>query len=180
MDDSATKPIDQERLLSLIRRWMPDSAAPAENTLLHTTVAPVSEPEASSPPPPDAQPMEMSSLLQRCMGDDKFVHTMLGKFQQTLRESLTAIEQAMSCGNADATSKSAHKLKGSASYLSAEPVRYFAAEIETLTQNGSMQGAEESLSQLRPQVQRCVDFIQRILAPASKGSECEALEFAED
>jgi signal transduction histidine kinase/CheY-like chemotaxis protein len=180
MDDYATKPIDQGRLLSLIRRWIrpadkPTTDAPTQAD--EPTVEAVPPPVA--PPAPDAQPIEMASLLERCMGDEKFVHTMLDKFQVTLRDSLAAIEQAIRSANADATSKTAHKLKGSASYLSAEPVRFFAAEIETLSKDGSLTQAEELLSHLRPQVQRCLDFIHEFLTPAQTEPELEALEFAE-
>jgi signal transduction histidine kinase/CheY-like chemotaxis protein/HPt (histidine-containing phosphotransfer) domain-containing protein len=188
MDDYATKPIDQVRLLSLIRRWMRPAESPIEALIddaepiteeaaaSEPTVEPIAEP---TPPAPDAKPIKMDSLLELCMGDEKFVRTMLDKFQATLGDSLAAIEQAISSADADATSKSAHKLKGSASYFSAEPIRYFAAEIETLSKNGSLAGAEELLSQLRPQVQRCLDFIHEFLTPAQPEAELEALEFAD-
>jgi HPt (histidine-containing phosphotransfer) domain-containing protein len=121
----------------------------------------------------------MQSLVTRCVGDEKFAYTMLDKFQQSLRESVVAIEQAFAASNADNTAKSAHKLKGSASYLSAEPIRYYAAEIETLSRTGSLDGVEESLANLRPQVQRCLDFIQQHLSPRPAEPEFDALEFAD-
>jgi signal transduction histidine kinase/CheY-like chemotaxis protein/HPt (histidine-containing phosphotransfer) domain-containing protein len=190
MDDYATKPIEQNKLFSLIHRWMRPAA---QNEAPTVSVEPIAEPAtgvaafapstesvpAQSPPAADAPPIEMQSLVTRCVGDEKFAYTMLDKFQQSLRESVVAIEQAFAASNADNTAKSAHKLKGSASYLSAEPIRYYAAEIETLSRTGSLDGVEESLANLRPQVQRCLDFIQQHLSPRPAEPEFDALEFAD-
>jgi ammonium transporter, Amt family len=116
------------------------------------------------------RPIDVAALLDRCVGDAEFVQLMLEKFRSTSVTMLNTISQAVDAGDAKQMGWYAHNIKGAAANLSAESVRSIAGRLEELGHRGEMEQAEEILSELKREMERCVAYIPTVNAQMQKES----------
>ncbi len=136
MDQYITKPIRREDLIAALR------------TALRTEA-----------------PISFDELLHRC-GDDRQVATeVLRTFAKRGSEDVRRIVAAVSQGPSQ-TSAAAHRIKGAASTLAAHPLSRIADAIEETARSQKPHRRQEysqSLNQLEAEMNRCIDWIEKLL-----------------
>jgi HPt (histidine-containing phosphotransfer) domain-containing protein len=73
--------------------------------------------------------LDIERFLKRCMGNRELAGRLLSKFEQQTEVDLEAIRTGMRSGDISSLRAAAHRLKGAAANLSAEPVRACAAAL---------------------------------------------------
>ena len=143
VNDFVAKPVDLDRLLVVLARWITSSAPPPP---------PPPVPAAMEPPPtslgPSAFPLiagiDSSRAERHFDGDPEFFLTLLGRFAIDLEGEVAGIEASLDQGDAQAARGRLHKLKGMAGNLGA-------TELETATRQLEMaiKGGEADLGEPR-------------------------------
>jgi PAS domain S-box-containing protein len=172
MDNYVTKPIDPETLIKTIQGMVtvksavestpgPESSeVPDSHAQKDPGLRSASDP-ASVPCAVEQQviPIDVPSLLKRCMGKASLAEKLLGKFEQQVTEQLESIRETIADHDQATLTRIAHTIKGSAANLSAEGIRGAAAELEHLFKNASYDDAEKCLNRLGEEIQRCAAFL---------------------
>jgi two-component system sensor histidine kinase/response regulator len=144
MDDYLTKPVQLEKLKTVLEQWLPDVAVappPPDADILSYTIITSAEQDTVS------KPMDVS-VLAELVGDDPEV---ISEFLQDFRSSATQIaaelKTAYEAGQAAQVGALAHKLKSSARSVGALALGELCAEIE---QAGKTDRRIETLAALLP------------------------------
>jgi HPt (histidine-containing phosphotransfer) domain-containing protein len=157
MDEYLTKPLDPAVLLATIRRLLAERPPAAE---------PAAE-EAAPPAPASDAPIDVQSLLGRCMNDIDFVQSVLGQFRDASTDQVERLAASVGAKDADEAARLAHALKGTAANLSATRVRSIAARLEELGKAGELSDAGQLVNDLRTEVRRCLAYIPQAVEAAS-------------
>ncbi|HZZ41946.1 MAG TPA: ATP-binding protein [Tepidisphaeraceae bacterium] len=164
MDGYVTKPINPEELFEAIRTVLAGAAA-----------APVAI--APLPTPVETTPIDVESLLSRCMSDAAFAIQTLQKFQQRAIGDVELLRQGIAAGDIDKTTRLAHNLKSVAAHTGAGPLRKIAFEIEQAGIRRDLQFMSEQLTALDLEARRCASFVpdaMKQLNPALTASSNKA------
>jgi signal transduction histidine kinase/DNA-binding response OmpR family regulator/HPt (histidine-containing phosphotransfer) domain-containing protein len=108
--------------------------------------------------------VEFDSLLKRCLGNRELPKKLLTKFHARLPQELTQLAAAVTAGDCAQVSALAHRLKGAAANLSAEPLREAAAELESLGRNGDLTDADIWVARLSAEGSRFLREVLRLAA----------------
>ena len=158
MDDYISKPLDPERLINVI-----------EANLRR----PEERPPAGSPAAPERPaavptvPIDLAAMCRRFESKRTVIESILRKFETEAPRMLDEIEQSLKAEDFETASRTAHSLKGAASYLSAEHLRKTAAELEALATETDRPKAEACLIRLRGETERCLRAIPQLLAASA-------------
>jgi PAS domain S-box-containing protein len=159
MDDYISKPYEPAQFLAKIAKW-----CPAPHGIQDTTSArlPLPSTQSQNPPTPPREVLheevtakatvtaiDFESLLQRVLDDRELALGLLKKAAENLAKDLDEIFLAIQTHNADQLKKSAHKLKGSAGNLSAEPLRQACEDLELTGRNATWDKVPEQAEILR-------------------------------
>ncbi|HEX5242503.1 MAG TPA: Hpt domain-containing protein, partial [Tepidisphaeraceae bacterium] len=179
MDDYLSKPLQPEKLLAMIERFIsrskfqtkaaPTPAAPSDARGEAISVAP-----NTNRPSQTRVPIEVASLLHRCLGRPDFAEKVLSKFRVQSVETLQALVNALDQNNAEATTRGAHTLKGMAATVAAEPLRLAAAEAEAKARAGQWDAVRQQLDTLREELDSCLAYIPSALSAASDAAGAPA------
>jgi two-component system, sensor histidine kinase and response regulator len=112
-------------------------------------------------------PIELVSLMRRCLDDNGFCAMVLHKFAVRSSDQLAALERALESANALELARQAHTLQGVAANLSALALRDRAEELEAAAARGDLQTARRALEHTRRELSRCVTAIPALLARVS-------------
>jgi HPt (histidine-containing phosphotransfer) domain-containing protein len=112
-------------------------------------------PPLTSPQPVFDEPIDLPSLLRRCLDDAHFCAMILHKFAARSMDQLSALERALESGNSVELAREAHTLQGVAANLSADGARQQAKELERVARAGDLKAARKSLEAVRGEVDRC-------------------------
>lgn len=118
-------------------------------------------PETFTPlpsPPPHAdldEPIDLASLLRRCLDDVTFCGMILHKFAARSEDQLAALHRALESGNAIELAREAHTLQGVAANMSAAGMRARADDLERAARAGDFSAARELYAAARGEVDRC-------------------------
>jgi HPt (histidine-containing phosphotransfer) domain-containing protein len=102
-------------------------------------------------------PIEIESLLARCMGDKDFTREMLGLFRDQFTQHLAALEAGVAAGDCEAVRKTVHSMKGSAANLSAAALTKACAAIELAAKSGQLPPAS-AVAALKDEFQRVLVY----------------------
>lgn len=155
MDDYASKPLDLKRLLQLIdsylvrRGWADSQTDPAR-----VDAAGASAEDAAERP---SHPFDMESLLKRWGNDRKFAEDLIAKFMARTPADVEKLREAVAAHNAAEVQRTAHGIKGAAGYVSADRLREFAAQLESMAREGDLSGADACLRELDAELHRCAE-----------------------
>jgi Amt family ammonium transporter len=182
MTDYLSKPFDPFQLVRTIEHYLDRvrqpgevseaAAAPSDTPLQAANVEPVepSEPfvwnneieEQTNEELPLV--VDFDSLLKRCLGNRELPKKLLQKFHARLPQELTQIAAAVTAGDSAQVTALAHRLKGAAANLSAEPLREAAAELESLGRAGDLTGADVWVTKLSAEGSRFLRDVLRMAA----------------
>jgi Amt family ammonium transporter len=160
MDGYLSKPIVPEEMIRTIESAL---SPQAQSGTPGPDVG--AEPAASPVSPADGRPpFDLDELLKRCMGSRDFMARMLDKFASSVEADLEQLEQSLSGGDLEKTSRVAHMLKGMGANLSAHGVRQAALELERICRTGRRDETPGALARLQAEVRRCLDYVPEALA----------------
>jgi two-component system sensor histidine kinase/response regulator len=170
MTDYLKKPLNREELFDALERFLshldeaPEGEAAAiEQEPERPAAAPVA---ASTPAPgvPAAAPWNRDAVAERFMGDWDFVQVLLEKFERQADIDVQQLEQRVAAHDAEQTAQLAHRLKGAAASLSAEPLAAAAARLEALGRKQALDEIEDCFAELRDELERFRSYHREVLA----------------
>ena len=168
MDFHLAKPLDVQAMTQAIQKF----------TRCTETAQPTNEPAAplSSPQEPASTPetakqadeggvpvLDEAALRQRCMGKPDLIRLILGKLEESVPKTVTALEAAASAGDHAATASNAHLLKGSAATAGAMALSAAAAKVEKAARNKDAEAVTLARAELRTARDQLVEKISSLI-----------------
>jgi PAS domain S-box-containing protein len=135
MDDYVTKPIDADQLLERL-----ESVSPARDGAGQAAAA-----EA----PATFKAFTLDAALQRTRGKRALLRQLVQLLLQDLPETLAGLESALAANDARQVERSAHRLRGAAFTVCAEPLAAAAAELELAARNAELARMQEGFGELQ-------------------------------
>ena len=108
------------------------------------------------------------AALDRLDGDVELFADLLAYYFADGPSFLTAIDDAVSAGNADAVHRSAHRLKGMLANFDARQAILAAAELETMGRDNALAGARDANHRLHHEVQRVTALLESFCRPEGR------------
>ncbi|HET6249865.1 MAG TPA: ATP-binding protein [Tepidisphaeraceae bacterium] len=189
MDGYVTKPINPKELFAAIRSIVPAKIADGENRPAATSAplpakpaAPVSQSAAPAEPihcdePSDQAPIDIESLLIRCMKDAAFAKRTLEKFDRRASEDVELIRKGIAAGDLEGATRMARNLNSVASQVSAAALGKIAWEIEQAGARHDATFALEQLERLAREAKRCSAFIPQAIDQMARRPGAETRNF---
>jgi HPt (histidine-containing phosphotransfer) domain-containing protein len=173
MNDYLSKPIEATQLNKMIDQWVsrepsgsaskrtgaktPADSAPAKQPdKVHSESAPAAK---NAKPTSQAPPLDVDKAVLAVGGDRALFDEALQAFLSNLDRMMDRLRSAVREQDAESLHATAHSLKGGASTIAAESVRFVAARLEELGSKGQVQSACELARELESEVVRLQDFV---------------------
>jgi signal transduction histidine kinase/CheY-like chemotaxis protein len=137
MNDYISKPFDRIKLIEKIAYWVAADRTQVRNIIHPLEAGPLNKPETTTAGSSSA-PIEFDDLYHRLMDDHALGLKLLKKMDARLDGDLAELKQAVKAGDSEQTRLLAHKLKGSAGILSAEPLRRSLEALEAASAASSL------------------------------------------
>ncbi len=149
MNDFVPKPIDVDRLLSTLQRWV-GAVRPAD--------ADADAPNVAGAPlgVPDLPGIDGAEIMQRLDGNLALLHRLLAEFADTQAEAVSRLQLALNEGRADDATRMAHNLKGVGGNLAASELQLAAGNVELAARAGDLAGAVRLLPELERAVKQVI------------------------
>ena len=119
---------------------------------------------------PSAPAIDMTTLRQRCLGNEAFAILFLDEFQSCVPKQLVGLARLVADANAPAIRVAAHSLRGIASTLAAAELRQATADLEAGTSSDDWALIQKCVMRVHRESMRCLAEISRHRA-APAGSE---------
>ena len=147
MNDYVSKPVTPQALAEVLAKWLPKggAAGPAARGALRPA------PAAESPP---AVLLDRAALLQRLMGDEELVTTVLNGFVGDMPVQIRALRDSLAAGNLPEARRLAHSIKGAAASVGAEVLRVAALATEQATKIGDLAAAQAARTEVEEHFER--------------------------
>lgn len=130
MDDHLSKPIDIERLVGVLQRWIPErTIAPA--------VLPAPLPAEAGPAIPPIDGIDVQQALTRLGGNAALLRRLLRQFADGYGEAALPLQTSLDRGDRATAARMLHSLRGTAGSIGAMQVHAAAAALETALAAGS-------------------------------------------
>jgi PAS domain S-box-containing protein len=136
MDDYVTKPIDADQLLERL-----ESMSPARGG--------VAQSPAAATAPPTVAAFALDAALQRARGKRTLLRQLVQLLLQDLPDTLAGLESALAANDARLVERTAHRLRGAALTVCAEPLAAAAAELELAARNAEFARMQEGVGELQ-------------------------------
>ena len=160
MDDYIPKPIERDRLYSVLRQATGNVAPPTKAKPEGRPTGAAAAHVPASPTPAGGEPLDMTELLERVGGDAALARELLGIYAQSYPARMAAIRSAAEAGDFAAVAEVAHELKGAAANLAAKAALAATVRVE---QSASEAGAPrlcEALEGLQSALEQLDEFIR--------------------
>jgi len=139
MDDYVSKPVDPVALIECIEAAGPAPGPAADARPLPSAVA----------PPQAVGGFDASEALRRARNKPALLRQLLGVFLRELPASLAELDDAVARGDAGHVERVAHRLRGSATTLSADPLAHATGKLEQCARRGELAAMPDLMEQLR-------------------------------
>jgi CheY-like chemotaxis protein/HPt (histidine-containing phosphotransfer) domain-containing protein len=155
MDDYLSKPLRQEALIRILKRWMPVAPGGSRVEIPPATVAAAPAPAAKEalPDPIDWNVLETLKLIQR-PNAPSLLDRAVTLYIQTAKDYLARLQGLVSGGNAAGVREAAHALKGSSGTVGAKRMAVLCRELEEMGRSGELEGAAAKLREARTEFGR--------------------------
>jgi ammonium transporter, Amt family len=148
MDGYVTKPINAMELFSTITALV--QSKPAAATTTTPSIAPATNEE---------NPIDVNTLLLRCMGDAGFAVRTLQQFEQRAIDDVQRLRNCVTGGESENAQRLAHNLKSVAGHVAAASLRQIALEMEQAGARHDLQFIGDQLEKLDQEARRCIEYI---------------------
>ncbi len=183
MNDHIAKPVDPEKLYTLLNSWIPDTInlqpeASEVKCASVTTDSPNTKTIESTIPLLCSPLLDMPKGVHYFGGKQKHYFKMLIKFTKTHRHDAQTLHDLLAAGKIHDVVRIAHSLKGLCATLGAETVKSLAETLEyQLHQTTDLTEIDDLLSQLDQELHALCQFINALnLAPEVPDIETMAPE----
>ena len=157
-DDYLAKPIDREKLVEILMRYLPRST----DGLPLAAPSPVSKgPQATAASEAAQQPIIAWHQLIMRIGDEELVRELMPVCVQDNRSRLESLREVVEAKDAANIKLYAHAIKGSTANLGAEPLSDAARRLERMAAADDLSQAEALLEAIRTQFERFEAFVSR-------------------
>jgi CheY-like chemotaxis protein len=157
MDDYVSKPIDADQLLERL-----ESVSPA-GSALGQLAAPAAAPATPAPAPATLKAFALDAALQRTRGKRTLLRQLVQLLLQDLPDTLAGFESALSDNDARLVERSAHRLRGAAFTVCAEPLATAAGELELAARNGDLTRMREGAGELQARAAELVTELEAFM-----------------
>ena len=173
MDDYIAKPVDPKELYRALARWI----GPGEGHVREPDASPEAATQSKSwhAQLRDLDVIDIDTVLARFRGDAKRLRTFLAKIATNQASAAEDIRAALDSGDAEATQRLAHTLKGLAGTIGAEQLQTAAHDVEAALEDGGADAARSQLPALENRLQDVLDSLSR-LAPEPGTPSADAEE----
>jgi HPt (histidine-containing phosphotransfer) domain-containing protein len=141
MNDHIAKPIDPQIMVAVLKTWLGAGLNEEPAPQVVTKTAQVEEPI-----------FIRQELLERLLGDEQLLQTIIDGFLQDLPKRLQALEEGLAADDAATVRGQAHAIKGAAANVSAPALKRVAYQLEQAGETADLAGAEKLLKNLYQQV----------------------------
>jgi len=159
MNDHISKPIDVERLLETLVRWVRPRRAPSREYTPAAAKTPDIPPDLAALPGVD-----MSGALQRLDHSLPRYYKLLERFVQNQAHAVDTIRQALSRDAPDEAHRHAHNLKGLAANIGATRLAEYAQAVEQAIRQGERDRLDALLDCLTDQLPPLLTAITGLMA----------------
>ncbi len=163
MNDILTKPVRKALLQEAVLRWAGAQQA---------TASPWTVPSAGVPKAEGDEPIRLSQALEEFSGKQEVLNRTLQKFMDLCRGQVAAMERAMETGDWEPIAKDAHRIKGGAANLTADPLSRSAAALEKAAREKQPEEVQSAFEDLQKQFRRLTVFLQHDGRWKNGGVEC--------
>jgi PAS domain S-box-containing protein len=174
MDDYVAKPVEPAELVAKIYRWTSASQPKDINktgllqTAPHSTETavkqkPAPEPQTAVNEEQTLHVIEFEQLCRRVLNDREMALNLLKRSMVRIDQDVQEIQRSVHAKDIDQLRHLAHKLKGSAANLSAEPLRKVCAAMETSAVAGDWNAIDPLLAELELEKAAFIKTAQGIL-----------------
>jgi two-component system sensor histidine kinase/response regulator len=140
MNDHITKPIDPNRLLAALIRWMPEKSGERPEPMpVHMKPAPADEGVPHQLPPFDIQ-----AALQRTNGKPKLLRKLMLGFRDQYSDAILDLREHVAARRDAHGERLAHSLKSVAAMLEARDLAKAAASVEHALRSGGTADSESA------------------------------------
>ncbi len=108
------------------------------------------------------RPIDPNKLLEDLCGQPELITRLLYVFQAETQKDIDGLEAALAAHDSCKVATLAHRLKGSAATIGAEPLRIEAAQIEGLGRQGNLRQAQDHMSDLHQEFERFCGFMSEL------------------
>jgi PAS domain S-box-containing protein len=130
MDDYLAKPITLDNIVSIIKKWFPDSNKTSKNESVDSTdKLDIHEIEM-------APIWDLPKMIEHLYQDENLTKTIIGDFLADIPRQLQKIRDLINSGDSSTLEIRAHTIKGSSSILGAERMRIIAKSLEDAAHKG--------------------------------------------
>ena len=160
MNNVITKPVRSSVLRGVVAEWcgsVGQGTDPAPEKPNEKPVAHLPE-QKDHPCGAETLPMDCPKAVREFCGDAELVKTVVEQFLESLSEQIPVLKQAADDGDAEALAREAHKIKGGALNLMADPLAQAAVQLETEAKLGRLDGIGIFLEHLEQEYLRLKEF----------------------
>ena len=155
MNDHIGKPIDPDRLVATLARWVrPSKPQPMPQ---------VPTKRAVEVPLPELPGVNVSESVRRVGGRVSTYYALLEKFKNSEGDAVARMRSALADGDQAAAQRQAHTLRGIAGTLCAESLQYHAGLLEECIKSGQPDEIETHLLQVDQELTELIAAISRAL-----------------
>ena len=154
MDDYLAKPLEMNKLKSMLAKWLPVDHGDGDDT-------PQPDAVAATEAPSDAV-VNVKALTDMFGDDMDTVKEILGEYVAPSRDIIGEIVTAFEAHDADAVGKAGHKLKSSSRAIGADALADLCFALEQAGKAGTWKDIEKHYPDLRPTFDAVVSFIEKL------------------
>jgi two-component system sensor histidine kinase/response regulator len=158
MNDYVSKPVDPDRLLATLARWIkPRPGHPTVKLGVKEQAA-----EFSQELPESLAGIDIGSALKRTMGNRKLLRELLGSFCKNHAGVVAEIRQALEREDVPLARRLAHTIRGVAGNLSMTEVFATTRDVEAAIQEGDQARISAGLEKLDQSIRLVIETVARI------------------
>ncbi len=154
MNDYLSKPVDQDKLKELVRKWGAKNEAPSKST------PEVSAEDDSSVMPKETVNMAILDELEITIGADNLAD-LLDQHISDARERMQRMRFAARKGDANSLGQESHNLKSTCGSFGAKRVQLIAQEIETASINQRQEKAFNLIPKLTEELSASLEILEQ-------------------
>jgi HPt (histidine-containing phosphotransfer) domain-containing protein len=109
-------------------------------------------------------PVRVSELTTRCMGNPAIAALLLDKFEKQLNADAKTIDAQLAARDAQQLAKTVHSLKGAAGAVAAPRLHELSASLELLAREDRLDAAVQSVAALKTEIDRCLAYLPQARA----------------
>ncbi len=156
MNDYLTKPIDNHRLVSVLKKWLPFSYVESESTedgteqVLRSLIGELEESDGNEEEIPV---FDREDFLARTMNDLELGRQVLIMFMESCAELIEKLEKALDKGDQEEIMRLAHSIKGSSANIGAKRLSEIAMQMEKKAEAKDLDNLYERFQLLKQEFQ---------------------------